>query len=115
MSVSSLIENLRANAAISQEADVASVATHYSAMFAGLLECLRQLFTEWTVYLDHHSTSYSAPVVQANQTGRPNFGKATSISSDFHGHKLQKYWEFHTQQSTEDDRNKEWKKNVLEI
>ena len=47
-SVSSLIEHLRANAAIVTESDIVSVATHYSAMFAELLECLRGIYIEWT-------------------------------------------------------------------
>ena len=79
VSVSNLIEHLRANAAIySHEVDVVSVATHYSAMFAELLECLRRIYSEWIVYFEHYrknecTTSYSAPVVQANETGRPTF------------------------------------------
>ena len=77
VSVSSLIEHLRANAVVSHEVDVVSVATH-SAMFAELLECLRRIYSEWIVYLEHYhinerTTSYSAPVVHANETGRPTF------------------------------------------
>ena len=77
-SVSNLIDHLRANAATHASEDVVSVATRYSAMLAELLECLRQMYNEWTSYLEHfhvnrHVTSYSAPVTQVNRTGRPTF------------------------------------------
>ena len=76
--VSNLIDHLRANAASHTAEEVVSVATHYSALLAELLECLRQIYNEWTVYLEdfhvnRHATSYSAPVAQVNRTGRPNF------------------------------------------
>ena len=78
VSVSGLVEHLRANSGVNHETDVVSVATHYSAMFAELLGCLWGMYNEWSVYLEHYhlnrrASSYSVPVVQANPTGRPTF------------------------------------------
>ena len=122
VSVSNLIEHLRASAAVTTDSDVVSVATHYSAMLSQLLECLRSIYDDWGTYIEHyhvnrHATSYSAPVVRANPTGRQflkvNF--STFVLWDFHGQKLLKFWEFRMLLYTEDDRNMEWEKNQLEV